>query len=75
MLSRDAQDAMYQYELADHHRLAGSKTFTEVDRATKAGAKFYELTFEVVQADENRGAKRQGPSLQQIIKDAVTSRR
>ena len=75
LLSREAQDITYEYEFADHHLLAGSKTFAEVDRATKAGVKFYELTFEVVQADENRGGKPVRPLLQSLIRDAVANRK
>lgn len=75
MLSREAQDIIYEYEFADHHLLVGSRTFAEVDKATKTGVKFYELTFEVVQADENRGGKLVRPLLQSLIKDALTNRK
>ena len=75
MLSRDAQDVMYDFEFADYHRIAGSRTFAEVDRATKTGVKFFELTVEVVQADAAKGVKPIGPVLQSILRDAVASRK
>lgn len=75
MLSRDAQDAMYDYEYADYHLLAGSRTFPEVDKATKSGVKFYELTVEAVLVDGSRGTKQIGPELQSIFKEAVAARR
>jgi len=76
MLSREAQDIMYEQEFADHHLLAGSRTFAEVDKATKSGVKFYELNTDVVQTDENRGgSKSVGPLLQSIIREALAARR
>jgi ABC-type Fe3+ transport system substrate-binding protein len=75
MLSREAQDTMYQFEFADHHLIPGSRSFAEVDKATKAGAKYYELTFEVVQADENSGGRPVGPLLQSIIRDAPAAKK
>jgi ABC-type Fe3+ transport system substrate-binding protein len=71
VLSREAQDIMFETEFADHHLLAGSHTFTEVDKSTKAGVKFYELTTEIVQADENRGGK-PVVTVQSQIRDALT---
>lgn len=75
MLSREAQDLMYEYEFADHHLVAGSRTFAEVDKATKSGAKFYELTVEVVQVDAAKGAKPIGTELQSILRDAVAAKK
>lgn len=75
LLSREAQDAMYEFEFADHHLIPGSRTFVEVDKATKTGTKYYELTFEVVQADENSGGKPVRPLLQSIIRDAPAARK
>lgn len=75
MLSREAQDLMYEYEFADHHLVPGSRTFTEVDRATKAGVKFFELNVEVVQLDAAKGVKPVGPLLQSILREAVASRK
>ena len=57
ILGREAQDIMYQSEFADLHTLPGSKTFPDVDRATKTGVKFYELTTEVVESEANRTGK------------------
>ncbi len=75
MLSREAQDAMYDYEYADYHLLAGSRSFPEMDKATKSGVKFYELTVEAGLVDGSRGAKQIGPELQSIFKEAVAARR
>ena len=75
MLSREAQDIMFEHEFADHHLLTGSRTFIEVDKATKTGVKFYELTFEVVQAEENRGGKPAGPTPQSTIRETLVPRR
>jgi len=74
MMSREAQEIMYETEFADHHLLAGSRTFSEVDKATKMGVKFYELTTEVVQAEENRG-KPGGATVQSTIRDALAPRK
>lgn len=67
MLGRDAQDAMFQHGFADHHLITGSRTFAEVDRATKAGVKFFELTVEALQAEEARGFKSARPELQKLL--------
>lgn len=67
MLSREAQDIMFQYEYADHHLVAGSRAFVEVDRATKSGVKFYELTVEVLQTEEARGFRPAAPEMQTIL--------
>ena len=75
MLSREAQDAMYDYEFADYHLLAGSRTFPEVDKATKSGVKFYELTIEAALVDGSRGTKQIGPELQSLFQQAVAARR
>ena len=75
MLSREAQDVMYEYGFADHHLITGSRSFTEVDRATKAGVKFFELNVEVVQVDAAKGVKPVGPLLQSILREAVASKR
>jgi iron(III) transport system substrate-binding protein len=71
MVSREAQDVMYQYEFADHYLIPGSRSFVEVDRATKAGVKFYELTVEAVQAEEARGFKSQTERFQSIFRQSV----
>lgn len=70
MLTREAQDITYETEFADLHVLPGSKTFLEVDRATKSGTKYYELTTEVVQSEVNRTGKTT-TSVQQSIRDAL----
>lgn len=70
VLSREAQDVMYQTEFADLHTLAGSKTFPDVDRATKTGVKFYELTTEVVESEANRTGKAV-TTAQAAIRDAL----
>jgi iron(III) transport system substrate-binding protein len=75
MLSREAQDAMYDHEYADYHLLAGSRTFAEVDKATKSGVKFYELTIEAALVDGSRGTKQIGPELQSLFQQAVAARR
>ena len=72
VLSREAQDIMFEAEFADLHVLPGSKTFAAVDRATKSGAKFYELTTEVVESEANRVGKTT-TSTQQAIRDALSA--
>ena len=67
MLGRQAQDLMFQHQFADHHLLPGSRSFGEVDRATKAGVKFYELTVESLQAEEARGFKSTAPEIQTLL--------
>lgn len=67
MVSRQAQDIMFQHEYADHHLIPGSRSFVEVDRATKAGVKFYELTVEALQAEEARGFKSTAPEIQTLL--------
>ena len=67
MLGREAQETMFQHGYADHHVLTGSRTFAEVDRATKAGVKFFELTVEALQAEEARGFKSAGPEFQKLL--------
>jgi hypothetical protein len=74
MLSREAQDIMYETEFADHHLLAGSRTFAEVDKATKSGVKFYELNTDVVQTEENRGGRSVAAQMQSIIRDPLVRR-
>ena len=69
MLTRDAQDIMYETEFTDLHVLPGSKSFADVDRATKSGVKFYELTTEVVESEANRG--KTSSSVQTAIRDAL----
>lgn len=71
MVSREAQEVMYTYEYADHYLIPGSRSFAEVDRATKAGVKFYELTVEAVQAEEARGFKSQTDRIQSIFRQAL----
>ena len=75
MLGREAQDAMYEYDFADYHLLPGSRTFSEVDRATKSGVKFYELTVEMVLVDTAKGIRPIGPELQAMLRDAVAARK
>ena len=75
MLSRDAQDAMYDSEYSDYHLLPGSHSFAEVDKATKAGVKFYELTVEAVLVDGSRGARDIGPELKSIFQQNPGLRR
>lgn len=67
MVGRQAQDIMFQHEYADHHLIPGSRSFVEVDRATKAGVKFYELTVEALQAEEARGFKSTAPEIQTLL--------
>lgn len=67
MVGRQAQDIMFQHEYADHHLIPGSRSFVEVDRATKAGVKFYELTVESLQAEEARGFKSTAPEIQTLL--------
>ena len=74
MLSRDAQDLMYENEFADLHVLPASKTFAEVDRATKSGVKFYELTTEVIESETNRAGKTVS-AIQAALRDALTLKR
>ena len=68
MVSRAAQDLMYQYEYADHHLIPGSRSFEEIDRATKAGVKFFELTVETLQAEEARGVKSAAAQIQTVLR-------
>jgi iron(III) transport system substrate-binding protein len=75
MVGREAQDVMYRYEYADHYLIPGSRSFAEVDRATKAGVKFYELTVEAAQSEEARGFKSAAPQIQSIIRESVPVRR
>lgn len=75
MLGREAQDLMFEYEFADHHLVGGSRTFSEVDRMTKSGVRFYGLTVEAAQVDTAKGWKPIGPQLQSILREAVGSRR
>lgn len=67
LLSRKAQDVMFEYELADLHLLAGSKTFADVDRYTKQGVKFFELTVEFAQVQENRAVRSVAPDIRSIL--------
>lgn len=67
MVGRQAQDIMFRHEYADHHLIPGSRSFVEVDRATKAGVKFYELTVEALQAEEARGFKSTAPEIQTLL--------
>jgi ABC-type Fe3+ transport system substrate-binding protein len=71
MVGREAQNIMYTYEYADHYLIPGSRSFGEVDRATKAGVRFYELTVEAVQAEEARGFKSQTEKIQSIFRDSL----
>jgi ABC-type Fe3+ transport system substrate-binding protein len=68
MLDRVAQDLMYQYGYADHYLIPGSRSFTEVDRATKAGVKFYEVTVEAVQSEDARGFKSAASQIQSVLR-------
>jgi ABC-type Fe3+ transport system substrate-binding protein len=74
MLSREAQDITYEAEFADLHVLPGSKMFAEVDRATKSGVKFYELTTEVIESQANSGGKSLSAT-QTLIRDALTPKK
>jgi iron(III) transport system substrate-binding protein len=74
MLTREAQDIMYESEFADLHVLGGSKTFIDVDRATKSGVKFYELTTEVVESEANRSGKPVS-TVQAQIRDALAPKK
>jgi hypothetical protein len=65
---------MYDSEFADLHVLAGSRTFTDVDKATKSGVKFYELTTEVVESEANRGGKPVS-TVQAQIRDALAPKK
>ncbi len=73
MVGRAAQDLMYQYEYADHYLIPGSRSFAEVDRATKAGVKFYEVTVEAVQSEDARGFKSAASQIQSVLR--LSSRR
>jgi iron(III) transport system substrate-binding protein len=74
LLGRQAQDVMYEYELADLHLLPGSHTFGDVDRYTKQGVRFFELTVEFAQVQENRGVRNVRPDIQSILARAVSVR-
>jgi len=71
MLGREAQDAMYEVGFADFHLIDGSRTFGDVDKMTKSGVKFYELTVEGVLVDQLKGVKPIGPELQAMFREAV----
>ncbi|HEV8469953.1 MAG TPA: extracellular solute-binding protein [Candidatus Limnocylindria bacterium] len=75
MLGREAQDAMYENGFADFHLIDGSRTFAEVDKATKSGVKFYELSVEGVLVDQVKGVKPIGPELQAMFREAVAARK
>lgn len=45
ILSRDAQDTMYRYDFSDFHRVPGSHTAGDADKARAAGAKFIEVDY------------------------------
>lgn len=49
ILSRGAQDAMYQYDFSDLHRVAGSRTAGDVEKARASGAKFIEVDYDFAQ--------------------------
>ena len=66
-LSRAAQDLMFEYELADLHLLPGSHSFADVDRYTKQGYRFFELTVEFAQVQENRGVRSVRPEIQSML--------
>jgi len=72
LITREAQDIMYELEFADLHVLPGSKTFAEVDRATKSGVRFYELTTEVVESEANRSG-RTATNAQIAIRDILAA--
>ena len=74
LLGRQAQDVMFEFEAADLHLLPGSHTFTDVDRYTKQGVKFFELTVEFAQVQENRGIRSIRPEIQSILARAVSLR-
>ena len=67
LLARQAKDVLFEYELGDLHLLPGSKTFADVDRYTKQGVKFFELTVEFAQVQENRGLRSLRPEIQSIL--------
>ncbi|MFN2520537.1 MAG: ABC transporter substrate-binding protein [Candidatus Limnocylindria bacterium] len=71
MLGRAAQDVMYEYEFADHHLVPGSKAFAEVDRLTKSGVKFYELTIEALEAEAAKGVKSLRTDVTILLRDGV----
>jgi len=58
---------LFEYEFADLHLLPGSKTFADVDRYTKQGVKFFELTVEFAQVQENRGLRSLRPEIQSVL--------
>jgi iron(III) transport system substrate-binding protein len=52
LMSREAQDVLYETEYADHHLLPGSKTAPEIARAQATGAQFVESTVPFSQRNE-----------------------
>ncbi|HEY7062337.1 MAG TPA: ABC transporter substrate-binding protein [Chloroflexota bacterium] len=57
LLSREAQDVLYETEFADHHLLPGSKTAPDIARAQAAGAQFVETTVPFAQRNEESIAR------------------
>ena len=75
IVGRQAQDIMFQHGYADHHLVPGSRTFAEVDRSTKSGVKFFELTVEGLQAEEARGFKSSASEIQVLLRGPQPNRR
>src|SRR5262249_44432671 len=57
LLSREAQDVLYETEFADHHLLPGSKTAPELARVQATGAQFAEGTVPFAQRNEESRAR------------------
>jgi hypothetical protein len=52
MLSREAQDVLFELEYMDSHLIAGSKTAREIERLQAAGVKFTVSNVEFINAHD-----------------------
>ncbi len=67
MLSREAQDILYETEYLDHHRVPGSKTAPEIEQLQARGVKLVETDVLWVLRNEQRAAGEAKPDFDRII--------
>jgi ABC-type Fe3+ transport system substrate-binding protein len=67
ILSREAQNILYQAAFTDHHRLPGSRTADVIEKLQTTGVKFYDIDVGFVQRNDPKELQRISAELQRIL--------
>jgi ABC-type Fe3+ transport system substrate-binding protein len=67
LLTREAQDILFEYDAGDSHLLAGSKTLPLAENVERAGVKLTPITVEFIQAHDEQEFLNRRAHIQEIV--------